>query len=217
MFTISGIEFDFRDPKPEMISLDDIIHHCSMACRFVGAIREFYSVAAHMVNCDDLYREFFAEVDRLEKPSLHVPLCFLPVLDNAEWRLLVQQALLIHDGHEAYSGDQASKFKACIPEIGVWQKRADSVIFPVLGLPWPLPGPVQACVKYFDLVAMAGEAAALMHSSRVPEMVVKAPIQRGTRWEMLIRPPSLLFAARQQVVAEYRYRLFQTMPLVGRL
>lgn len=45
--TYSGIKFDVLDPKPEMISIEDIAHSTSQANRFTGHCRFPYPVSQH--------------------------------------------------------------------------------------------------------------------------------------------------------------------------
>lgn len=45
----SGIFYDYENPTPEMIRLEDIAHQLSNTCRFSGACDPYYSVAEHSV------------------------------------------------------------------------------------------------------------------------------------------------------------------------
>lgn len=47
--TYSGIAFDLKNPRPELVSGRDIAHHLANQCRFKGGTRSFYSVAQHTV------------------------------------------------------------------------------------------------------------------------------------------------------------------------
>lgn len=49
MQTFSGKAFWPLDPRPEEIDIRDIAHALSMACRYAGHVRRFYSVAEHCV------------------------------------------------------------------------------------------------------------------------------------------------------------------------
>jgi len=46
----SGAKFNFRNPNPDHILIDDIAHSLSMQCRYNGHTGEFYSVAEHSVH-----------------------------------------------------------------------------------------------------------------------------------------------------------------------
>ena len=47
--TYSGRHFEFNNPKPEDISIQDIAHSLSNMCRFNGHCLTYYSVAEHCV------------------------------------------------------------------------------------------------------------------------------------------------------------------------
>jgi hypothetical protein len=47
--THKGVKFEFLDPKPEMINIEDIAHALSHQCRFTGHSYHYYSVAEHSV------------------------------------------------------------------------------------------------------------------------------------------------------------------------
>lgn len=84
--TASGREFDFTDPRPESINIEDIAHALSNLCRYTGHVREFYSVAQHSIL-----------VSRLVPPD-------------------VAMYGLLHDASEAYLGDVSSPLKQLLPE-----------------------------------------------------------------------------------------------------
>lgn len=96
--TVSGIHFEFLDPKPEQIKITDIAHALSNNCRFVGQCRKFYSVAEH---------------------SWHVA----RMLEGTP--LEVQLAGLLHDASEAYITDVASPVKQFMPE---YRKMEDVIM-----------------------------------------------------------------------------------------
>lgn len=96
--TNTGLSFDFDDPQPEQISVDDVAVALGNCCRFAGHVRHYYSVAEHSVL-----------VHRLALDAGAGP----------------EEALvaLWHDAHEAYLGDCPTplkhKIKAEAP--GVWE------------------------------------------------------------------------------------------------
>ena len=47
--TISGIEVDLLDPRPDMICIEDIAHSLAFQCRFGGHVKKFLSVAQHSI------------------------------------------------------------------------------------------------------------------------------------------------------------------------
>lgn len=79
--TVSGIQFEFLNPKPDMISINDIANALGNACRYTGQIKPFYSVAEHAVAVSYLVPQHLA-------------------LEG-----------LMHDASEAYIADVASPVK----------------------------------------------------------------------------------------------------------
>ncbi len=79
--TYTGRKFYPFDPRPEEVDFDDITHALSLLCRFAGHVWEFYSVAQHSVL-----------VSQLCPPGLAL-------------------AGLLHDAHEAYTGDLIRSIK----------------------------------------------------------------------------------------------------------
>ena len=84
--TFTGLAFDYLDPKPSMICIEDIAHALSMVCRFAGQSREFYSVAQHSILVCEI----------------------LPPCLGCE--------ALLHDASEAYMGDMARPLKRHLPD-----------------------------------------------------------------------------------------------------
>ncbi len=81
----SGDFFDFADPRPAAICVEDIARSLSMQCRFGGFVERFYSVAEHALL-----------VHRLVRDVAGPELAF---------------AALHHDSHEAYLGDVPTPLK----------------------------------------------------------------------------------------------------------
>jgi hypothetical protein len=52
--TYTGRKIDPLDPNPDDINLLDICHSLSNLCRFVGHVREFYSVGEHSCRVHDI-------------------------------------------------------------------------------------------------------------------------------------------------------------------
>jgi hypothetical protein len=82
--TWTGKEFDFSDPKPEMICIEDIAKALSCICRYTGHCNGFYSVAQHSV-----LMAYLTEFDGYGTPLQR----------------------LLHDSAEAYTGDIAKPWK----------------------------------------------------------------------------------------------------------
>jgi uncharacterized protein len=109
--TVSGVHFEFLDPKPEQIRIHDIAHALGNNCRFVGQCRKFYSVAEH---------------------SWHVA----RMLEGAP--LEVQLAGLLHDASEAYITDMASPVKQFMPEYRAMEDKVMIAIAAKYGFEYPL-------------------------------------------------------------------------------
>jgi hypothetical protein len=108
--TVSGIRFEFLDPQPDQIKINDIAHALSNNCRFVGQCRKFYSVAEH---------------------SWHVA----RLLDGTP--LVVQLAGLLHDASEAYITDVASPVKQHMPEYVKMEDKIMEAIAKKYGFEYP--------------------------------------------------------------------------------
>lgn len=109
--TVSGIQFEFLNPKQEQININDIAHALSLNCRFVGQCSGFYSVAEH---------------------SWHVA----RLLDGTPYT--VQLAGLLHDASEAYITDVASPVKKYMPEYQKMEDNIMTAIFERYDLEYPL-------------------------------------------------------------------------------
>lgn len=93
MTTFSGRRFWPLDPRPEEAHIEDIAHHLSLICRYGGATTRAYSVAEHSVLISE-------HAERILGRTPHEAM----------------QALL-HDAHEAYTGDIIRPIKACVATI----------------------------------------------------------------------------------------------------
>lgn len=81
IFTHMGELFDFDNPTPDMICIEDIAYSLSNLCRYTGHTNKFYSVAEHCIR--------MAEADLPGDPLVR----------------------LLHDSAEAYIGDINRPFK----------------------------------------------------------------------------------------------------------
>lgn len=106
--TASGIKFEFLNPKPEMISIEDIAHALAHQCRFNGHVSKFYSVAEHSVECSSLVPD--------------------------RYKL---QALL-HDASEAYITDIASPVKQYLSNYKELENVVMTAIANKFEFEWPL-------------------------------------------------------------------------------
>lgn len=105
MATFTGRVFYPLSPDPEQIDIRDIAHALSMACRYAGHCKKFYSVAEHSVYI-----------------SHAVP---------APYAL----AGLLHDATESYMGDMVRPLKKMMPEYRAAEDRLERFIFKKFGCP----------------------------------------------------------------------------------
>jgi hypothetical protein len=109
--TVSGIKFEFLNPKPEQFDIKDIAHALSMNCRYVGHCRNFYSVAEHSWQMARMLSDCSVEI---------------------------QLAALLHDASEAYITDVASPVKQHLPDYQKMEDNIQIALFEKYGLEYPL-------------------------------------------------------------------------------
>ena len=107
LLTFSGKQFYVADPQPDSILIEDIAHGLSNLCRFVGAVKSFYSVAQHSLLVEE-------EVER--------------VIGKDDWTVVVRLKALIHDAPEYITNDCARPVRRMIPAFN----RLDSRIWNVV-------------------------------------------------------------------------------------
>jgi len=100
----SGCYFDFLDPQPTMIHIQDIAHGLAKTCRFGGQSRAFYSVAQHSVLVSEIVPD-----------GLHFP-------------------ALMHDMAEAYVGDVVGPLKQLLPDYKIVEDRVERACCERFGL-----------------------------------------------------------------------------------
>lgn len=131
--TASGRTFDFANPLPSMISLDDIVHHLSRESRWANNI-EFasFTVAQHTLVA--------ASACRLVSSRPYV---------------------LLHDAPEAYIRDLATPWKLWLIDqgadvVGLERRILHEAIYPAFNLPLPSQAILED-VHRADQIALATE------------------------------------------------------------
>lgn len=132
----SGAFLDLAAPAPVM-TLDDVAHGLSHACRYAGQSRRFYSVAEHAV-------------------LVSIRLMILDASPD------VQLVGLHHDDAEAFIGDVTRPMKHRVPDVVALESDVFAVTCAALGLDdLPFDDPV---VKEADIWALAAESYHLLPS-----------------------------------------------------
>lgn len=143
--TYSGRWFDLGDPKPEMVDPLDIANALANTGRFSGHTRAFYSVAQHSV----LVALAVAEQLGDEHPHRS---------EAMRWALL-------HDAHEAYTGDFTRPLKRAMVAtgasagsgpLGIIQSQIDAAVRARFGL-GQMTTTTLELVKRCDTVVLATE------------------------------------------------------------
>lgn len=114
MTTYRGHRFNFLNPDPRTIELDDIAHGLSQVCRFAAQSQVFYSVAQHSVLVSRMMKDRF-----------------------------LQQIGLFHDAAEAYIGDMPSPLKKLFPVYKEIENNIHQIICAKFGIPVRIPAEVK--------------------------------------------------------------------------
>ncbi len=141
--TITGEAVDLTTPSPATVRIGDIARSLSRIARFTGHTLgdEPYNVALHSVWVADVL-----ETERGSGP-------------------LTALLGLLHDAHEAYTGDISSPMKRAVGHaaIAAIQGRLQQAIHVALGLPEAI-GAQSRLIAEADHLALAAEAKVLMPS-----------------------------------------------------
>ena len=133
-------------PTPDEICIEDIAWHLNGIVRFTGAVSEPWSVLDHSLYVADLARAEGFDRDTVE-------------------------ASLLHDAHEAYTGDVSTPIKLCLSAngtngvLGAIQGRLQSKIYRALGIVAPVEA-IRERVHRLDRRAFVGEWRRFMPESR---------------------------------------------------
>lgn len=137
--TRSGKYFDFVNPHPDQITIEDIAGALSKICRFGSHIERFYSVAEHSVLC--------AQVASMDGASTEAI-----------------KAVLLHDAAEAYCGDMVKPLKVLLPEYSVIEKRVEDYIELKFGIRF---SHYSSYIREIDLGLLMAERRALFSPDKV--------------------------------------------------
>lgn len=121
MISVSGRTVPVTDLQPEDVYEPDIAHALGMICRYNGHVPRFYSVAEHCVRVAEMLRSW-------GEPS-HVVLTGL-----------------VHDAHEALTGDMIRPLKRTAglgEEFLALEAKVAEVVTRSFGGLWPHPGVVE--------------------------------------------------------------------------
>lgn len=141
MLTSTGAAFDLQLAEPASISILDIAHHLSKIDRWNGACSRPYSVAEHSL--------FVVEILKAH---------------GATSRSLLLYALM-HDAHEAYTGDLSAPMKRVIgPAWNAIERRIESQVIARFNLACARAAHHEA-VRWADLTALSTERAQLLPAS----------------------------------------------------
>lgn len=124
MITARGEQVDLRCIDPERLRIEDVAHHLALSNRWTGATCRPYSVAEHSLLVDEILQREHG----VTSPS-------------------VLLAGLLHDAHEAYTGDLSTPMKAIIGDAWYTEERRIQV----------------AVQRRFDLLTPSAAFAELIH------------------------------------------------------
>lgn len=110
--TLTGLKFSLTDPKPEMITIEDIAAGLAHKGHYSGLTPKYFSIAEHCL----LTERLFANTGDLE---------------DYELRLIA----LLHDASEAYIGDIIRPLKDLVPEFRNIENKIHEAIFKKFDLP----------------------------------------------------------------------------------
>lgn len=111
ILTRHGHSFDFSQPDPDAVCIEDIAHALSRLCRYTGHTPEHYCVAQHCVLA-----------------SMLIPQCDdLPLI------------ALLHDASEAYLGDVSAPLKTLLPDYRRIEENIQALILERFGLRSSIP------------------------------------------------------------------------------
>ena len=170
--TITGKQLNLLAPHAEQICLEDIIYSLSRLARYNGhTAGDFaYSVAQHSVWCAQAAMRFFgADYDTALK-------------------------VLLHDAHEAYTGDLVTPLKACdYVQVDDVQNHLQALIYAEVDI-LPPSKEEHDLIKVIDEYALAIEACCLKKSKGHGWGIKAPPLSHFEIWQS---PQPPMVAAKQ--------------------
>jgi uncharacterized protein len=112
LVTYTGTKFDYLNPKPEMIDIDDIFRSLPRLNRFVGHSTRSYSVGEHTIYC-------------------------LMMAEKLGYTIREQLLTFMHDFEEAYTGDCPAPLKRLIPDFSAIASGVEDAIYEHFGIEPP--------------------------------------------------------------------------------
>jgi len=140
--TYSGVMFYPFDPKPEEVRHTDIVQGLVNECRYNGQVPRHLSVAEHSIKVAAITEHLLTQ----EAATGNVPEDIVP---------LACLYALLHDAHEAYTGDLVAPVKPSITNIygTPWEQveaQIQEAIYSAYDLP-PLPAEAEFAIKQADV------------------------------------------------------------------
>jgi uncharacterized protein len=112
LVTYNGTQFDYLNPTPEMIDIDDIFRSLPRLNRFVGHSSRAYSVGEHTLMC-------------------------LIMADLLGYSPREKLLVFVHDFTEAYVSDCPAPLKRLIPDFSKIEAKVEDVIYKRIGIEPP--------------------------------------------------------------------------------
>lgn len=155
MQTFTGRKFFPQDPRPEDICVSDIAHALSMACRYAGHTKHFYSVAEHSIL---MFNHGLAACQRLADKGC---------MDQSQRYAHAAVVALFHDAAEAYTSDLPRAVKQAVKSVwGPVEKTIEAAIWMHFGLVKEVAAH-QMLVKEWDQRIVPTERSVLMRREEV--------------------------------------------------
>lgn len=155
--TYTGKRFDFLEPDPDSICIEDIAHALSHIARFAGHTKDFYSVADHCVRAS----EIICEITKVERTE----------------RKLMQMYMLLHDASEAYLLDVPAPLKPHLTNYKTLEHNLMRVIAKRFGLDIEMFSDPR--IRFVDMTMLATEKRDLLGPEPAPWIEMPEPY-RGT-------------------------------------